>query len=164
MATRGDETQDPAGGVATLARAMRTELSLLAELKCQLVDQRGACAADDTDALESVVQQISRTLLTLRETRKQRGLALELATGAAAVGLIEATDLLPAADRAGFQVLCRELHASAVAANRELLINQSAIRRAVESGERFLHRLLTAPGLTGPSEPAPRGVLVNQRA
>lgn len=163
MATRTDE-QDTVAGIGPLIRALRAELGLLAELKAQLIEQRAACAADNTEALESVVQQISRTLLTLRETRKQRGLALEMATGEPGVALVEAADLVPARHRVGLQTLCRELHASAVAANRELVINQTAIRRAIEAGEQFLHRLLTAPGPTGASEPASCGLLINQRA
>ncbi len=151
-------------GEPTLGRALRAELELLAELKGQLVEQRAAIAADDTAALELVVQQISRTLLTLREARRQRTLLLEMATGEPGVALAEAADLLPVKDAPSFRTLCRELHASAVAANRELVINQGAIRRAIESGEQFLHHLLTAPGPTSDPEPAQCGVLFSQRA
>ena len=151
-------------GEPTLGRALRAELDLLAELKGQLVEQRAAIAADDTAALELVVQQISRTLLTLREARRQRTLLLEMATGEPGVALAEAADLLPVKDAPSFRTLCRELHAGAVAANRELVINQGAIRRAIESGEQFLHHLLTAPGPTSDPEPARCGVLFSERA
>ena len=164
MTTQVGEMLEATEGVTTLGRALRTELGLLAELKAQLVEQRAACAADDTLALEAVVQQISRTLFTLREARKQRGLLLEMVTGEPGVALADAGELLPALDRTGFRALCGELHAGAVAANRELLINQAAIRRAIESGEQFLHHLLTAPGPTSDAEPAQCGVLFNQRA
>ncbi len=164
MATEVAERLAPAERITALARALRAELGLLAELKAQLVEQRAACAADDTATLEMVVEQISRTLLTIREARKQRALLLEMVTGEPGVVLGRAADLMPEAERPGFRALCRELHASAVAANRELVINQAAIRRAIESGERFLHHLLTAPGATSDPEPAQCGVLFNQRA
>lgn len=164
MATQVGERVESAEGVTKLGRALRAELGLLAELKAQLVEQRAACAADDTAALEMVVQQISRTLLTLREARRQRALLLEMVTGEPGVVLAEAGELLSEDDRQPFRALCRELHAGAVAANRELVINQAAIRRAIESGEQFLHHLLTGPGPTSDPEPARCGVLFNQRA
>lgn len=164
MTTQGGKRLESAEGVTTLGRALRAELGLLAELKAQLVEQRAACAADDTATLELVVQQISRTLLTLREARRQRAHLLGMVTGEPGVVLADAAELLPADDRPAFRLLCRELHASAVAANRELVINQAAIRRAIESGEQFLHHLLTAPGPTSDPQPARCGVLFNQRA
>jgi flagellar biosynthesis/type III secretory pathway chaperone len=161
---------DKAGGVAerdgaaSLARALSSELALLEELKERLVDQRSALAADDTNRLEQVVQQISRTLLTLREARRQRTLLVEMVLGRADASLAEAAAAATGADGRRLTDLCGRIHAAAVAANRELLINQTAIRRAIESGERFLQYLLSTPGQAASGEPPVSGLLLNQRA
>jgi hypothetical protein len=152
-----------AEAVAALFRGLRAELELLDALRSQLVNQRAALAADDAASLESVVNQIGRTLLTLGEARRQRPVLIEL-IAPPGTGLREMADSLDPAEASTFERLRSDLHGSAVAASRELQVNQAAIRRAIESGERYLHHLLTAPG-TQASEPQPEvGLLLNQRA
>lgn len=163
VAERVDLAADPADGAASLARSLGVELALLEELKDQLLAQRGALAADDTTRLEQIVQQVSRTLLTLREARRQRGLLVEIVVGRPGAGLAEAAAAAGTEGRM-LQDLAAKIHGAAVAANRELGINQTAIRRAIESGERFLQYLLSSPGLTAPGEAPPSGLLLNQRA
>lgn len=162
VAERTEVGPDQADGAGSLARALGAELALLEELKEQLVDQRSALAADDTNRLEQIVQQISRTLLTLREARRQRTLLVEIVVGRAGAGLADAAAATTGAENRTLTDLAARIHAAAVAANRELSINQTAIRRAIESGERFLQYLLSSPAGTG--EPPQSGLLLNQRA
>jgi hypothetical protein len=154
---------DRAEATAALVRGLATERGLLEELRGRLIEQRAALAADDTGTLEQVVHEIGRTLLTLREARRQRGLLMEMVTGESGGGLVEAAALVGGSEAEAIRGLGQDLHAAAVAASRELLINQTAIRRAIESGERFLQHLLTVPGGL-PETGAASGVLLNQRA
>jgi FlgN protein len=162
----GGSTQTDA--VEALRRGLRTELGLLEELSRGLVAQREAIAADDTAALGNLIQELSRTLLTLREARRQRKILVEIVTGQPDTPLGELLRCLPPESSPSVGNLCRELKDRAVAANRELTINQTVIRRAIQSGERFLHQLLTAPNLDlyrNQSETdVPGGMLLNQRA
>ena len=121
----------PVDGTASLARALAAELALLDELKAQLIDQRTALAAADTGRLEQVVQQISRTLLTLREARRQRTMLVEMLAGRPDAGLADVTAQAEGAEGRVVADLAARIHAAAVTANRELLINQTAIRRAI---------------------------------
>lgn len=154
--------------VASLDKGVRAELALLTDLVNGLVEQRQAIAADDSAGLEQVVQQLSRTLLTLREARRQRALLVELVTGRADAKLTELLASLPANAQPAMTDLCRALRDQALAAGRELAINQTAIRRAIESGERFLQHLLTGPNQDDyrerPMPSAAGGLLLNQRA
>ncbi|MBL8988203.1 MAG: flagellar export chaperone FlgN [Gemmatimonadales bacterium] len=154
---------DGAEAAASLVRGLHAERALLEELRSRLVEQRAALAADDTVTLEQVVQEIGRTLLTLREARRQRNLLMEMVTGQVGAGLAEVAETFSAGEAEPFRALCRDLHAAAVAASRELVINQTALRRAIESGERFLQHLLTVPGGL-PDTGAASGILLNQRA
>jgi hypothetical protein len=161
-----EPTADRRDAVSALERGLKTELALLEDLARGLVEQRSAIAADDTPTLEQLVQQLSRTLLTLREARRQRRILVEMVTGDAESRLGELLGCLP--DAPEVAALCRELQDRALAANRELVINQTVIRRAIQSGERFLQQLLTAPNLESYRQqseaPAQGGLLLNQRA
>jgi hypothetical protein len=154
--------------MASLERALRTEVALLEALARGLIDQRNAIAADDTAGLEQLVQQLSRTLLTLREARRQRRVLTEMVTGDAEATLGALMSSLPPDASPLVGQLCRELRDRAHGANRELTINQTVIRRAIQSGERFLQQLLTAPNLEGyreqKSPDLPGGLLLNERA
>lgn len=151
-----------AEALGALVRGLHAELALLEELRSRLIAQRAALAADDTPSLEQVVQEIGRTLLTIREARRQRALLMEMVSGQVGAGLMEVALSLPTADGNAFRALCQDLHGAAVIAGRELAINQTAIRRAIESGERFLQHLLTVPGQDDAG--AASGLLLNQRA
>ncbi|MHB1327624.1 MAG: flagellar export chaperone FlgN [Gemmatimonadales bacterium] len=169
MATAVDERQvdlawDAVEGLGPLVRSLRAEQELLGELQTQLVEQRAGLAANDTAALEQVVQQIGRTLLTIREARRQRTVLVELIGGQGATTLSDVAAQLPAPVAEPFRSLCRELHAVALMSSRELQVNQLALRQAIVLGEQFLHRLLTAPGTVSSEADTERGMLLNQRA
>jgi len=141
-ASPADDRRD---GLAALARGLAAESALLVELKAALLEQRHALAANDAAGLEQVVQSIGRTLLTLREARRQRGLLMELVAGDSGVRLGQIAATLMPADAAIIAEGARALNEAAVAASREVSINQTALRRAISSGEQLLQHLLTAP-------------------
>lgn len=147
MVVNNEESAESGDPVGLLERGLRVEMALLADLAQGLVHQREAIAADDTAALEQPGQQLSRTLLTLREARRQRGILVEMVAGRADARLGDVVACLPPEAAPAMTALCRELKDRALAANRELTINQTVIRRAIESGERFLQHLLTDPNL-----------------
>lgn len=153
-----------AEGSPSLSRALMSELALIEELRSQLIDQRAALAADDTARLEQVVQQISRTLLTIREARRQRTMLIEMVTGRSDAGLADAAAEIGGEEGSGVGRLAARIHEAAVVANRELLINQTAIKRAIESGERFLQFLLSGPSAMDRDATPQSGLLLNQRA
>lgn len=169
---------NPDGGQASraaagLMRGLTAEAALLGDLRSGLLEQRDALARDDTDALQAVVQQIGRTLLALRESRRHRIDLIEMLSGRRNVALSALSAHLEPTERAPYQAACQELHRAAALASRDLVINQAVLRRAIEEGERLLQRVLTAPdGLEAgaysaaapTSASAPAGLLLNQRA
>jgi hypothetical protein len=161
------ETGDRDEGLEALCRELAVEADLLRDLRRALIAQRGALGTDDTTALEEVVNQIGRTLLTIREARRQRNLLAEMVAGAPQATLTQVASGLSPAEAPGFKERCRVLHELAVVVSRELTINQAVIRRAIESGEQYLQQLLTVPAPDGyPGRPADgqSGLLLNQRA
>ena len=158
--------------VAGLIRGLAAEVTLLRELRAALLEQRDALARDNAGDLELVVQQIGRTLVALRETRRLRATLLEAVTGARQTALADAGASLEPPQAAAFEAACRELHYAAVAAHRELDINQAVLRRAIETGEQYLQQVLTAPVGTatpasyaaGDAAPVGSGLFLNQRA
>jgi hypothetical protein len=163
-----NQGQEKTDALAALERGLRTELTLLDDLIRGLLEQRSAIGADDTPTLEQLVQHLSRTLLTLREARRQRRILVELLTGEAEAGLGSLLASTAEPESPELATLCRQLRERAAAANRELAVNQAVIRRAIHSGERFLQQLLTAPHVdlyrNRPDAEVPGGLLLNQRA
>ena len=156
----------PDEGFEALTRGLSVEEGLLRDLRAALVVQRSALAADDTARLEDVVNQIGRTLITIREARRHRGVLAELIVGAPNAGLSAVAESVSPSRAASFRAACRRLHELAVLVNRELSINQAVIRRAIESGEHYLQHLLTVPteGYRGRPDDAPSGLILNESA
>jgi FlgN protein len=156
----------PDEGFEALTRGLSVEEGLLRDLRAALIVQRSALAADDTARLEDVVNQIGRTLITIREARRHRGMLAELIVGAPNAGLAAVADHVDPTRAAGFRERCGRLHELAVVVNRELSINQSVIRRAIESGEHYLQHLLSVPtdGYPGRPDDPPSGLILNQSA
>lgn len=151
----------------SLERSLESEVTLLAELSAGLAAQRQAIAGDDTGTLEQLAQQLSRTLLTLREARRQRLVLLEMVAGQPDVRLAGLLDGVPGPLAERIRGASGRLHQAALAVHRDLQINQSVIRRSIESGERLLQHLLSSPTpeAYGPGVDRDRGaMLLNQRA
>lgn len=171
------ERSDPDGagpaaeGVRSLLAGLGIEIGLLRDLRNGLLQQREALARDDAAELERVVHDIGRTLLALRETRRERARLVEIVTGDADSTLPDLVQRLTIAEAEPCRAAVGELHLAARAAQRELEVNQRVIRKAIETGEQFLHQMLTASA--GPEPPvgypaaaaqASSGLLLNQRA
>jgi hypothetical protein len=165
------KTGPTAEAVRSLLAGLGIEVRLLRDLESGLLEQRAALARDDAVQLERVVHQIGRTLLALRETRRERTRLVEVVTGDAGSGLADVVELLTIADAGRYRAAVGELHLVARAAQRELDVNQRVIRKAIETGEQFLHQILTASAGTEPVPGYPTadtqqsaGFLLNERA
>lgn len=160
-----------AAGVPGLLAGLRIEIGLLRDLQAGLLEQRKALARDDAGELERVVHHVGRTLLALREIRRERARLVEGVTGDADSNLAAVVQLLAITEAETCRAAVDELHLAAQAAQRELEVNQRVIRKAIETGEQFLHQMLTAsagtePGVGYPAAAAQggSGLLLNQRA
>lgn len=160
-----------AEGVPGLLAGLGIEIGLLRDLRAGLLEQRAALARDDAGELERVVHHIGRTLLALRETRRERARLAEAVTGDADSTLAAVVQLLAIAEAEACRAAVDELHLAARAAQRELEVNQRVIRKAIETGEQFLHQMLTASagtepvvGYQGAAAQGGSGLLLNQRA
>jgi hypothetical protein len=126
-----------------LTGALRDELCLIDDLRQALMRQPVAVAADDPEAIESSVQAISRTLLTLEQARRRRDALITLIAGNAAIALADLETQLgfPAPD--DFVAAREAVRRAAEATSRELAINQTILRRALEAGDAFLQQLFS---------------------
>ena len=113
-----------------LTSALGHELRLIDDLRQALMRQRMAVATDDPGAIESSVQAIGRTLLTLEEARRRRSALIALMVGNATTALADLEIQLGFPAPNDF-VLAREaVHRAAEATSRGLATNQSILRRA----------------------------------
>jgi len=127
-----------------LTSALAHELRLIDDLRQALMRLRAAVASDDPEAIESSVHAIERTLLTLEEARRRRGALIALIAGNSAIALgdLEAHLGLSAPD--DFVAAREAIRRSAEATSRELAINQTILRRALEAGDAFLQQLFSS--------------------
>jgi hypothetical protein len=158
--------------LADLTRALVHEHQLIDELREALLRQRAGVAADDPETIEHSVHAIGRTLLTLEEARRRRTSLTALIVGRPGAGLADvdaAVDAVPASFAAAREAVRRAAEATA----REVAINQTVLRRALDAGDAFLQQLFSSAAdpmpvyLSGPrpSEPRPAGgLLLNRRA
>ncbi len=135
-----------------LTGALGHELRLIADLRQALMRQRMAVAAGDPGAIESSVQAIGRTLLTLKEARRRRGALIALIVGNATstladleiqLGFPPPDDLVAARDA---------VRRAAEATSRGLAINQTILRRAAEAGDAFLQELFSSTAAAIPAD------------
>jgi len=148
---------------------LTTEAGLLRELRASLLEQREAIANDDPVALEGVIQQIGRTLVALGETRRERVRTAALLSDGP-VSLVELATRLQPDLAASLRAASQDVHHVATSAARDLAVNQAVLRRAIETGEASLQRLLTLPEGAEPTAgygegaAGGAGLLLNQRA
>src|SRR5690349_19926737 len=64
-----------------LAEALGHEASIIEELRQALLRQRAGVATDDSDAVETSIHAVGRTLLTLDEARRRRASLTALVSG-----------------------------------------------------------------------------------
>jgi hypothetical protein len=127
-----------------LTCALGHELRLIDDLRQVLLRQRAAVAADDPEASESSVHAIGRTLLTLEEARRRRGALIALVTGNSAIVLSDLEAHLGFSPPDAFVAAREALRRAAEATSRELAINQTVLRRALEAGDAFLQELFSS--------------------
>jgi len=126
-----------------LTGALGHELRLIDDLRQALMRQRMAVAAGDPGAIESSVQAIGRTLLTLDEARRRRGALIALIVGNATVALAD-LEIHLGFSAPGDLVTAREaVRRAAEATSRGLAINQTILRHAAEAGDSFLQELFS---------------------
>ncbi len=155
-----------------LIGALGHELRHIDDLRQALLRQRAAVAEDDPEAIESSVHAIGRTLLTLEEARRQRRALIALVAGDGAIALSDLEAHLGFSPPESFVTAREAVRRAAEATSRELAINQTVLRRALEAGDAFLQQLFSStadpmPAYTpGPrtTEPRPGGFLLNRIA
>jgi hypothetical protein len=164
--------RQPPTRLAELTAALVHEHRLIEELREALVRQRAGVAADDPAAIEHSVHAIGRTLLTLEEARRRRVSLTALVAGRAGATLADldaSVETLPAAFTAAREAVRRAAEATA----RDVAINQTVLRRALEAGDAFLQQLFSsaadpmpvyAPGPRAAGPHAGGGLLLNRTA
>jgi len=155
--------------VRDLTLALAAEGRLVGALGDALRHQRAAVAADQPEAVEASVAEISRLLLALRDARRDRARLLSdaLGPGPGVDALHQVLGTVP-------PELVRaqaDLHRVAVEVAQEAAINRGILRRVIESGEAFLQQLFSSASPASPAylprrdEPAgPTSVLFNLEA
>lgn len=158
--------------IEELTSALEHELRLIDDLRQALLRQRAAVAADDPEAIESSVHAIARTLLTLDEARRRRSALIALLDGDPAIALSDLDAHLGIEMPETFVAAREAVRRAAAATSRELAINQTILRRALEAGDAFLQQLFSSttdpmpvytPG-PRPTEPRASGFLLNRTA
>lgn len=131
--------------LAALAKALRDEARLLADLTGILKHQRAGVAADDVQQVDESVFGAHRVLRTIGEARRRRKSLLDALAGSAdlainqldeALGILMTPELRDARD---------ELQANAEILSREIAINRRIIQDALRAGDEQLRTLCGAP-------------------
>jgi hypothetical protein len=173
------ETGSALGQSAQLERKL-VELTGLLEQECRLIDelrqallrQRAGVAGDDSEVIETSVQAVGRTLLTLDEARRRRSELLGVITGQGDAPLAELEARLGRALPGALSRARESVRRAAEAAAREVAINQHILRRALEAGDAFLQQLFASatdpmPVYTPAARPAETrgsGLFLNRQA
>ena len=153
-----------------VVRALRAEESLLRELCSVLAAQRDGIARDDSGSIETATHGVSRTVLTLDETRRRREQITRLLTNGEYTPLEQLESVIgPVAGLAAARTAVRD---AATAAVRDLALNQSILRGALKAGDAYLQALFASvsdvvPAYTQAHNSRERmvqsGVVVNRR-
>lgn len=156
--------------IERLVNSLEREVELLRELSTILEQQRQGVARNDSPAIESSIQALGRTILTLEESRRQRRSVLALLGDTEEVGLNELEAHLGHAIPPELSKARTAVQQAAAVASRDLAINRAVLDRAVQAGDAFLQRLFSTASHATPSyrpdakvdEGARGGLLVNK--
>jgi hypothetical protein len=166
------QAPDPATArlVDELIRGLEGEVRLARALAEALVAQRAAVAANQPEAVEASVSQISHLLLSLRDARQERSRRAQELTGTPTLDLDRLRDLLGTVP-AALQQARADLQREAAAVAREATVNRGILQRVIQSGEAFLQELFRAAGPPaaaygpdGDRPAAPGALLLNREA
>jgi hypothetical protein len=154
-----------------VARALDRETQIVRRLRDTLVQQRAGVAGSQAEEVNATVDSIGRILLALGEAHAYRNGVLDTLTGERGLTLDELERVLGGPLPEGLTEARTRLKAAAEEVAREVAINRTVLRRAVEAGEAFLQALFSAatvaPAVYGNAErteEAPTGMLLNRRA
>jgi hypothetical protein len=154
-----------------LTASLQGEARLIEELGAALERQRGGVAADDAAAIETSVQAVSRTLLTLEAARRRRVELTEHLAGREGAGLDELERELGRALPAPLVQAREAVRRAAAAVQRQAAINQTVLRRALDAADAYLQALFSGAAepspvyqaAARPAEHRPSGVLLNRK-
>src|SRR5712691_8249256 len=107
-----------------LTNALTHEQGLIENLHRALLRQREGVVADDSEAIESSVHAVSRTLLTLEEARRGRTALTALIVGEPGVALADLEDHLGVTLPASFTEARGRVRRTAEATALDVAINQ----------------------------------------
>lgn len=155
-----------------LAQALLYEANVIEELRQALLRQRAGVAADDAEQVETSIQAMGRTLLTLEEARRRRGALTALISGSDPTPLEKLEGMFGGILPPELENARARVKRAALATAQDVAINQHILRRALEAGDAFLQRLFSmagdpAPGYQRHDSPAetPRaGLILNRTA
>ncbi len=127
-----------------LAGALRHETKLLEQLRDALLQQRAGVANNDVAVIESSIQAMGRTLLTLGEARKRRMMLTGYLAGEKALPLAELERVLTESLPPAVQQARADTREAATSVSREVKINHHIVRRALDVGEMFIQYLFSS--------------------
>ena len=127
-----------------LAEALCRETKLLDQLRNALLQQRAGVANDDVAAIESSIQAMGRTLLTLGEARQRRMMLTGYLAGGQPLPLAELERTLTESLPPAVQQARTDARRAATAVSREVTINHHIVRRALDAGEMFIQHLFSS--------------------
>ena len=127
-----------------LAEALRHETKLLDHLRDALLQQRAGVANDDVAAIESSIQAMGRTLLTLGEARERRMMLTGYLAGGQPLPLAELERSLTESLPRAVQQARAGARRAATAVSREVTINHHVVSHALDAGEMFIQHLFSS--------------------
>lgn len=134
-----------------LVAALDHETRLLDELRRALLQQRAGVASNDTGQIESSIQAMGRTLLTLNEARERRETLVRAAVGAPSSSLGDLENALSGTLPEAVHRARTSARRSGAAVAREVAINHHIVRRALDAGETFIQLLFSSVADPNPS-------------
>jgi hypothetical protein len=153
-----------------LVDVLNAETRILSELAEAMITQRNAIATDDLPTVETTIQLTSSLLAAVQDIRRRRAELMEASE-------MERPMLRLVTDQGGtsgaVRAAAQHLYEAANRVAREGAMNQTVLRRVLDSGEAFLQELFSTaipageyPASTQRPEPvnARTGVLVNRSA
>lgn len=143
--TVGADTSGSGLTIAALARALRDEARLLAELTGVLHNQRAGVAADDVQRVDESVFGAHRILRTIGEARRRRKSLLAALCGSEDLAIQQLDDALGIRMTPELREARDELQANAEILSHEIAINRRIIQDALRAGDEQLRTLCGAP-------------------
>jgi hypothetical protein len=131
-------------GLHDLTGVLDEEVPLIDDLRQALRRQRSAVAEDDSGAIESSVQAIGRTLLTLDAARRRRGAIVALLACSPWVAVSDLDGYLGVDLPESLAPAPEAVRRAAADTALELTINQTILGRALEAGDAFLQELFSS--------------------